>query len=95
MKMICKNRGVMVVDWIKLAKISVLWQLLVNTVIKFLSPKNGTETGYVVGIMTELRTVGSRVQIWSRTRDLSLLQSVQERLWDPPRLPINGYRGYV
>ena len=37
-KMICRNRGIMVVDWIHLAKISILWRFLVNTVIKFFTP---------------------------------------------------------
>ena len=56
--MICKHRGAMVVDWIHLAKISVLWRLLVHIVIKFFPAlKYGREAGHVVGIMTELRTV--------------------------------------
>ena len=42
-KMICKARGVMVVDWIHLSKVSVLWRLLVRTEIKFPPPPKNVE----------------------------------------------------
>jgi hypothetical protein len=49
--------------------------------------------GSIVGIATMLQAGQCGVWILVGAKDFSLLQKRPERLWGPPSLPFNGYRG--